>query len=94
LRKLQNKCFQIYVTLTFSIPLDFPKKQLKLVFGVYDYRGEKDQILAVAKNLHSMNLISEDDIMLFTATSRKALKHSSNLIKINEIKDLINFKNS
>jgi len=41
-----------------------------------------------------MNLISEEDTVLFTATSRKALKHSSNLIEIHEIEDIINLKNS
>lgn len=72
------------------------KRQLELVFGVYpvhiDYRGEKDRILAVAKKLHSMNLIREDDTVLFTAAFRTALKHASNLIEIHDIEELINFK--
>lgn len=72
------------------------KKQLELVFGVYpvyiDYRGEKDRILAVAEKLRSMNLISEEDTVLFTAAFRTVLKHASNLIEIHNIKELINFK--
>ena len=70
------------------------KKQLELVFGVYpvhiDYRGEKDQILAVAKKLHSKHLIHESDTVLFTAAFRTKLKHASNLIEIHKIKELIN----
>ncbi len=70
------------------------KKQLELVFGVYpvhiDYRGEKDQILAVAKKLHSKHLIHESDAVLFTAAFRTKLKHASNLIEIHKIKELIN----
>jgi len=76
------------------------KKQLELVFGVYpvhiDYRGEEDRILAVAKELHSLNLISEEDTVLFTAAFRTVQKHASNLIEIHEIRELINLhgKNS
>jgi len=72
------------------------KKQLELVFGVYpvhiDYRGEKDRILSVAKRLHSMNLIHEEDAVLFTAAFRTIQKHASNLIEIHNISELINFK--
>jgi len=71
------------------------KKQLELVFDVYpvhiDYRDEKDRILTVAKKLHSMNLIHEEDTVLFTAAFRTVLKHASNLIEIHDIKELINF---
>jgi len=70
------------------------KKQLELVFGVYpvhiDYRSEEDRILAVAKRLHSLNLISEEETVLFTAAFRTVQKHASNLIEIHQIRELIN----
>jgi len=69
------------------------KKQLELVFGVYpvhiDYRNEKDRILAVANKLHSMNLINDEDTVLFTAAFRTVVKHASNLIEIHNIKELM-----
>ncbi len=69
------------------------KKQLELVFGVYpvhmDYRNEKDRILAVASKLHSMNLIKDEDTVLFTAAFRTAVKHASNLIEIHNIRELM-----
>jgi len=71
------------------------KKQLELVFGVYpvhiDYRNEKDRILAVANKLHSMNLISDEDTVLFTAAFRTVVKHASNLIEIHNIKELMDY---
>jgi len=71
------------------------KKQLELVFGVYpiqmDYRKEEDRILAVAKNLRSMNLINDEDTVLFTAASRTITKHASNLIEIHNIRELMGF---
>jgi len=86
------------VTLTFFYPIDFLKKQLELVFGVYPalygLSRREGSILDVAKYLHSMNLISEEDTVLFHNSFRTALKHSSNLIEIHEIKDLINLKKS
>jgi len=70
------------------------KRQLELIFGAYpvciDYRGEKDRILAVAEKLYSMNLIREDETVLFTAAFRTILKHASNLIEIHNIRELIN----
>jgi pyruvate kinase len=70
------------------------KKQLELVYGVYpefiDYRNEKDRILHVAKKLHSMKLIKNNDIVLFTAAFRTTMKHASNLIEIHKIKELLN----
>jgi len=70
------------------------KQQLELVFGVYpvciDYRDEKDRILAVAEKLHSINLIREEDTVLFTAAFRTVMKHASNLIEIHNVKELIN----
>ncbi len=69
------------------------KKQLELVYGVYpvhlDYRQEKDRILAVASTLHSMNLLDDEDTVLFTAAFRTRMKHASNLIEIHQIKELL-----
>ncbi|MDX1701487.1 MAG: pyruvate kinase, partial [Melioribacteraceae bacterium] len=74
------------------------KKQLELVYGVipihYDYRGEEDRLLSVAHRLHSMNLLNDDDLILFTAAFRTEMKHSSNLIEIHKLKELLNFKNT
>ena len=71
------------------------KKQLELVFGVYpatiDYQNQKDHILYVANKLHSMNLISDEDTVLFTAAFRTLTKHSSNLIEIHKIEELRNY---
>jgi len=87
--------FKITQPIIAVTPEERVKKQIELVFGVYpvyiDYRDERDRILAVAKKLHSMNLIKEDDTVLFTAAFRTVLKHASNLIEIHEIKELINF---
>jgi pyruvate kinase len=69
------------------------KKQLELVYGVYpvhhDYRREEDRILAAASNLHSMKLLDDEDIVLFTAAFRTKMKHASNLIEIHQIKELL-----
>jgi pyruvate kinase len=74
------------------------KKQIELVFGVHpmhiDYGEEKDRILAVANTLHSMNLITDEDTILFTAAFRTTLKHASNLIEIHNIKELRDFMNT
>jgi pyruvate kinase len=71
------------------------KRQLKLVFGVYpatiDYQKQKNHILYVADNLYSMNLISDEDTVLFTAAFRTLTKHSSNLIEIHKIEELRNY---
>ena len=71
------------------------KKQLELVFGVYpvhiDYLKEEDRILAVAKKLRSMNLIIDEDTVLFTAAFRTAMKHASNLIEIHSLRKLMDF---
>jgi pyruvate kinase len=68
------------------------KKQLELVFGVYpvqiDYRNEKDRIASVANQLHSMKLVDESDIALFTSGVRTTAKHSSNSIEIHKISEL------
>ncbi len=74
------------------------KKQLELVYGVipvhYDYRIEEDRLLSVAHKLHSMNLLNNDDLILFTAAFRTKMKHSSNLIEIHKLKELLDFKNT
>ena len=79
-------------------PKEKVKKQLELVFGVYpvqiDYRNEKDRIASVANQLHSMKLIDEDDIGLFTSGVRTTVKHSSNSIEIHKIRELRNFTSS
>jgi pyruvate kinase len=68
------------------------KRQLELVFGVYpatiDYQKQKDHILHVANNLYSMDLIKDEDTVLFTAAFRTLTKHASNLIEIHNVKEL------
>jgi len=87
--------FRITQPIIAVTPEERVKKQLELVFGVYpvhiDYRSEKDRILAVAKKLHSTNLIDKEDTVLFTAAFRTVLKHASNLIEIHNIRELMNF---
>jgi pyruvate kinase len=79
-------------------PKEKVKKQLELVFGVYpvqiDYRSEKDRIASVANQLHSMKLVDEGDISLFTSGVRTTVKHSSNSIEIHKIRELLNFTSS
>jgi pyruvate kinase len=74
------------------------KKQLELVFGVYpvqiDYQNEKDRIASVANQLHSMKLVDEADIILFTSGVRTTVKHSSNSIEIHKIRELRKFTSS
>ena len=69
------------------------KKQLELSFGVYpvhiDYVKEKDHILATANRLHSMGIIRDRDTILFTAAFRTSKQHSSNLIEIHDIRELL-----
>ncbi len=69
------------------------KKQLELSFGVYpvhiDYLKEDDHILATASQLRSIGLICDQDTILFTAAFRTSKPHSSNLIEIHNIKELL-----
>jgi pyruvate kinase len=69
------------------------KRQLELSFGVYpvhiDYLKEKDHILATANKLHSEGIIRDEDTILFTAAFRTSKQHSSNLIEIHDIRELI-----
>ena len=87
--------FRIAQPIIAVTPEERVMKQLELVFGVYpvhiDYRSEEDRILAVAKKLHSTNLIDKEDTVLFTAAFRTVLKHASNLIEIHNIRELMNF---
>ncbi len=87
--------FRIAQSIIAVTPEKRVKKQLELVFGVYpvhiDYRNEKDRILAVANKLHSMNLINDEDTVLFTAAFRTVMKHASNLIEIHNIRELMDF---
>ena len=69
------------------------KKQLEFVYNVYpiqlDYNKEKDRILAIASKLRYMNLLSDNNIVIFTAASRTFESHASNLIEIHKIEDLL-----
>ena len=69
------------------------KRQLELSFGVYpvhiDYLKEKDHILATANKLRSGGIIRDKDTILFTAAFRTSKQHSSNLIEIHDIRELI-----
>jgi pyruvate kinase len=85
--------FKILPSIIAVTPDKRVKKQLELSFGVYpvhiDYLKEGDRILATANELHSMGLIREQDTVLFTAASRTAKLHSSNLIELHNIRELL-----
>lgn len=72
------------------------KKQLELVYGVvpvhYDYTAKDDRLMSVANKLHKMKLLHIEDLVLFTAAFRTKMKHSSNLIEIHALKELLEFK--
>jgi len=69
------------------------RNQLEIAYGVRpvwnDYLKETDRILSVAKNLHSEGLVEDDDIVLFTASFRTVERHSSNLIEIHKIREIL-----
>jgi pyruvate kinase len=69
------------------------RNQLEIAYGVNpvwnDYLKEKDRILSVAKSLHSEGLVEDDDIVLFTASFRTVERHSSNLIEIHKIREIL-----
>jgi pyruvate kinase len=71
---------------------DRVKRQLELGFGIYpvkiEYQEHSDRIRHVTNSLFSMDLISDEDIVLFTAASRTLAKHASNLIEIHKIGEL------
>ncbi|MGD0494876.1 MAG: pyruvate kinase [Candidatus Bathyarchaeia archaeon] len=74
-------------------PVNRVKKQLELSYGVhpvhFDYLKEDDRILATANKLHSIGLIHDQDTVLFTAAFRTSKPHSSNLIEIHSIRELV-----
>ena len=88
--------FRIKQPIIAVTPERMTKKQLELAYGVvpvhYDYRQEDDRILAVANKLHNMNLLDNEDTVLFTAAFRTHKKHASNLIEIHQIKELLDLK--
>lgn len=71
------------------------KNQLELLFGVYpvqlNYQIEEDRVGAVADKLCAMDLIGNDETILFTAGIRTHMKHASNLIEIHNVNDLRKF---
>lgn len=77
-------------------PSPIVKKQLELVYGVlpvvYNYEKEEDRIHSVACMLNSKKLLIPDDVVLFTAAFRTKIKHSSNLIEIHALKELLELK--
>ena len=87
--------FKISQPIIAVTPNERVKKQLELVFGVYpatiNYQEQKDHILHVAYDLYSMNLIRDEDTVLFTAAFRTLKKHASNLIEIHNVKELRNY---
>jgi pyruvate kinase len=74
-------------------PSKLVRNQLEIVYGVtsvwIDYLREEDRILSVVKGLHSKGLINDEDTVLFTASFRTIEKHSSNLIEIHKIQELL-----
>jgi len=71
------------------------KRKLELAYGVRPvhllYHDDDDRILSAARALHEMKMLNEQNIVLFTAAFRTSLRHSSNLIEIHTIKELIEF---
>ncbi len=69
------------------------RRQLELAYGVtpvwVDYLQEPDKILGVAKRLHTHGLLHNDDTVLFTASFRTTELHSSNLIEIHRMQELL-----
>ena len=71
------------------------KRKLELAYGVRPvhllYHDDDDRILSAARALHEMKMVNEQNIVLFTAAFRTSVRHSSNLIEIHTIKELIEF---
>lgn len=71
------------------------KHQLELYYGVqpilYDYETGEDRVLSVAKMLHSKGMLNEEENALFTAGIRTSKPHTSNLIEIHTVKELLEF---
>ena len=74
------------------------RNQLELFYGTqsfyFDYESEEDRVLAVAHFLYSKEILNKDDMVLFTAGLRTSRPHSSNLIEIHTIKELLEFDQS
>jgi pyruvate kinase len=74
-------------------PSKLVRNQLEITYGVtpvwIDYLQEKDRILSVAKGLHTKGFLNDEDTVLFTASFRTIEKHSSNLIEIHRIRELL-----
>jgi pyruvate kinase len=85
--------FKILQPIIAVTPDKHVKRKLELSFGVYpvhiDYLKEDDHIMATSNKLHSMGLIHDQDTILFTAAFRISKPHSSNLIEIHNIRELI-----
>ncbi|MBT8171693.1 pyruvate kinase [Candidatus Bathyarchaeota archaeon] len=86
--------FKLLVPIIAVTPSKLVKKQLELVYGVvpvyFDYLKEEDRLLSVARKLHSIKVLAVEDLILFTAAFRTVIKHSSNLIEIHTLKELLN----
>jgi pyruvate kinase len=71
------------------------KRKLELAYGVspvhLQYHDDDDRILSAAQALYAMKMVNEQDIVLFTAAFRTSTRHSSNLIEIHTIRELIEF---
>jgi pyruvate kinase len=84
--------FRINQPIIAVTPSMLVKRQLELSFGVqpfdYDYRKEKDPIIAIARRLFAERLIEAKETVLFTAAFRTLRSHSSNLIEIHKIREL------
>ena len=89
--------FKITPTIIAVTPSTNVKRQLELVFGVnpihFNHQTEEDRILAVTNKLRLANLVDDDDTVVFTAAFRTSLKHSSNLIEIHNIRELVESTN-
>jgi pyruvate kinase len=76
-------------------PNPIVQKQLEIAYGVtpifQNYLNERERILSVAKNLYSLKLIDNEDIVLFTAASRTTEEHYSNIIEIHRMKEILKF---
>ncbi len=76
-------------------PSKMVRKQLELAFDVrplcYDYQKDKDRILGVARELHSRRLVGREETVLFTAAFRTATEHSSNLIEIHKLGEIVDY---
>jgi pyruvate kinase len=74
------------------------KKQLELIFGVYpvliNYNEEKDRISEVTNQLYKMQLVDDEETVLFTEGVRTTMEHASNSIEIHNIKELREFASS